>query len=323
MRKCALVKKVNRKKYCILLFLVHGSMTHISFKVSMPTDDEGFIGRACDSTDCGQYFKILVTDYKEDLYCPYCGAKFGKNNLFTRDQQKYLTEAIKEEGRVCVAKELQKMFKNMCRSSSSRKSGLTYKPARIAKRPVHPDYVEREVDTELRCPTCKTRFQVYGIFGYCPGCRAENLSIYDANWNIIKKEVDSSDNSQRALRHAYGDLVSTFEIFCERKAAMLTNESCNFQMLFEARKFFKRHTGVDILNGLNKNALLALRRVFNKRHAYIHCGGRITDKYIRMVPEDSKLLNQQATLDLAELEKAATAMRSAIAAIVKAVEKLG
>ncbi len=298
-------------------------MTQVSFSISVPTDDEGFVGRACDSKDCGQYFKIFLPDHKEELYCPYCAAKFSENDLLTGDQHKYLLEAAKEEARFYAVKELQKVLKKAFRGSSGRKSGISYKPGRITKQQVHPLYEEREVDTELRCPTCETRFQVYGIFGYCPGCCAENLSIYDANWDIIKKEVDASDNPQRALRHAYCDLVSAFETFCKRKAAMLTNESCNFQVLFDVRKFFKRHVSVDILDGLSIGAMLALRRVFNKRHAYIHCGGQITEKYVRMVPEDSKLLNQQAMLKFSELEEAATAMRSAIAVLVKSVEKPG
>ncbi len=294
-------------------------MANISFNISVPTDDAGFVGRACDSTDCGQYFKIFVTDHKEDLYCPYCAAKFSKNNLMTCDQHKYIMEATKEEVRDYAFKEISTMFKNISRGSSV----FSYKPGRNTKRQVDPHYVEREIDTELQCPTCETRFQVYGIFGYCPGCRAENLSIYDANWDIIKKEVASSDNPQRVLRHVYSDLVSIFEIFCKRKAAKFTSESCNFQMLFEARKFFKRYATIDILGGLNADALLALRRVFYKRHAYIHDSGLITDKYVWMVPEDSKLLNQKAVLDFAELEEAATAMRSAIAVLVKSAEKPG
>lgn len=294
-------------------------MANISFNISVPTDDEGFIGRACDSTGCGQYFKILVTDHKEDLYCPYCAAKCSKNNLLTGDQQKYIMEASEEEARGYMAKEFQKMVKNALRGSS----GLSYKPGRNTKRRVHPNYEEREIDTELQCPTCETRFQVHGIFGYCPGCRAENLSIYDANWDIIKREVASSDNPQRVLRHAYYDLVSTFEIFCQRKAAKFTSKSCNFQNLFDTRKFFREHATIDIFGELNEDALLALRRVFYKRHAYIHDSGLISDKYVRMVPEDSKLLNQKAMLDFAELEEAATAMRSAIAVLVKSTEKPG
>ena len=44
---------------------------------------------------------------------------------------------------------------------------------------------------------------------------------------------------------------------------------------------------------------------------------------VKKVQEDSKLLGQQATLDLAELEEAAIAMRSALGKLVKSIEKPG
>ena len=31
------------------------------------------------------------------------------------------------------------------------------------------NYTEHSVDTELSCPECNVSFQVYGIFGFCPG----------------------------------------------------------------------------------------------------------------------------------------------------------
>src|SRR5262245_60012088 len=71
------------------------------------------------------------------------------------------------------------MFANVFRGSKN----ITYKPVpRPIKRTVRANYVERELDTEFECAECAIRFQVYGIFGYCPGCSCENLQIYDANW---------------------------------------------------------------------------------------------------------------------------------------------
>ncbi len=183
-------------------------MSHeLTFQVSIPTD-EGFVGRACANPDCGQYFKVLLADHKDQLDCPYCGVEFHKNSLLTSDQRDYVTEYAKEEATKYAVSELQKMLKKTFGSSSARRSGISYKPGRVRKRTVRPHYTERKVDTELECPTCNTRFQVYGIFGYCPGCRDENLRIYDANWTIIQREIENSVNQPRALRHAYGDLVS-------------------------------------------------------------------------------------------------------------------
>jgi len=259
------------------------------------------------------------------MYCPYCGQQFSENELHTSDQKGYLLEAAKEEALVYAQKDIQKIFKNAFGRSTSRNSGVSfsYKPGGIRKRTVSPKYSERQIDSELQCPSSATRFQVYGIFGYCPGCREENILIYDANWIIIKSEIDADENPDRALRHAYGDLVSAFEIFCDGKASRLTEDKGHFQVLFDARRFFKKQLGIDILQDLSADEVLALRRVFQKRHAYIHAGGKVTEKYIKAIPEDSKLLNSQAQLSLEELELAAKGMRTALSALVKAIEPRG
>ena len=175
-----------------------------TFLISMPSDNKGFIGRACDSPGCKQYFKIRILDHKETHFCPYCGSSFSKNELLTREQFDHVRHTAEEELRVYAINEIQKMFKNAVRGSEN----ITYKPGpRPTKRPVFPVYEEREVDTELECSECGTQFQVYGIFGYCPGCKCENLQIYDANWAIIKRGIDSADDKNRQLRHAYCDLA--------------------------------------------------------------------------------------------------------------------
>lgn len=291
-----------------------------TFKIWIPTDSDGFVGRACNAPECKQYFKIHVSDHGDHLYCPYCGTQFSRDELFTAQQLDYVKESAAEEARVYAIGEFQKMMKNAFQGSKH----FTYKPGNPPqKKSVSPQYNEPEVDVEFQCAECSIRFQVYGIFGYCPGCRCENLQIYDANWANIKRKLDTEPDRDRQLRHAYGDLVSTFETFCIRKAKQLTKEKCNFQDLFDARKFFKKHALVDIMAGVKESDLLALRRVFHKRHACTHAGGEITNRYTKMIPEDAGLLGTKAVLTIQELDSAATAMRIALGELVKVVENPG
>ena len=204
-------------------------MSHIkTFSVSLPSDDEGFVGRACTASGCKQYFKVFVSDHKNVLHCPYCGAATDSTSLLTPDQFDHVKRSAVEEVRVYAINEIQKVFKNALRGSKF----ITYKPGPAPrKRAVVPNYSERTVDTELRCAECETRFQVYGIFGYCPGCQCANLMIYDANWAIIKQQLDESSDRDRQLRHAYGDLISTFEVFCKRKAKSLFERHSQFSVV--------------------------------------------------------------------------------------------
>ena len=291
-----------------------------TFLVSVAGDGMGFIGRACDATDCKQYFKVRIPDHKDILYCPYCGSRFSKKTLFTRDQIDHIRRVAAEEARVYAHEEIQAMFK----SAFSGSQFVTYTPGpRPARRTVTPAYKERDVDTELECSECSTQFQVYGIFGYCPGCGYENLRIYDANWEAIKRSLGETANTNRQLRHAYSDLVSAFEAFCSRKARGITTATGTFQELFDARKFFKTYAKVDILASISPSSLLALRRVFQKRHVCTHAAGIINERYVRMIPEDSQLLGTEAVLSLAELEVAATAVRTALGDLVRCIERPG
>lgn len=294
----------------------------LTFTISVPTDN-GFIGRACNNPECGQYFKIFADSRKNPMYCPYCGSAFHESELHTQDQVEYLTEAAKAEALAHVQSELQNMLKRSFGTAPARRSGISFKSGTINKKVVAPRYEERKVDSELECPSCGTKFQVYGVFGYCPGCKEENMLVYDANLTIIEKEISHSKTPERGLRHAYGDLVSTFESFCKRKAKRLTTESARFQVLFDARKFFKKHAGTDILSNIGHAELLAMRRLFIKRHLYTHSDGTITEEYIQKIPEDMNLLGQKAPLSIEELKLAAFGMRIALLELVKAVERKG
>jgi DNA-directed RNA polymerase subunit RPC12/RpoP len=293
----------------------------IRFSISLPTRD-GFLGRECNNPECKKYFQVHKESIKSEMFCPYCGIKFSNNQLWTDEQNDYARAVAKEKAKEYMLGEIDKMFGKLARQNSGNKFvKFTHKPNNYRAKQISPRYKERQVDSELVCPECNFRFQVYGIFGYCPGCRTENLLIYDANLEIIKQEISSSKDPQRSLRHAYADLVSTFEAFGKKKAKQFTGETVRFQILFDVRKLFKDHFGMDILDGLANHDLLALRRVFQKRHTYEHYQGIIEEKYVRMIPEDAHLLNQKAELTLDEFVSASQALRHVLESMLQAIEK--
>jgi len=161
------------------------------------------------------------------------------------------------------------------------------------------------------------------LFGYCPRCAESNLLIYETNWAIIEKEINGATDQKKALRYAYGDFVSAFEIFCKGKAKQCNAPKVNFQSLFHTRKSFKEALGLDMLAGLKTEELLSLRRVFQKRHLCTHVGQTITDRYVREIPEDRNLVGKAVELSLTELQTAASALRAALAELVKATSKKG
>jgi len=284
-------------------------MSQITFTVSIPTD-EGFVGRECNQRDCMRYFRVHSDCIKARMHCPYCGTLTSNDYLHTKAQVRHLERKSKEKALEHMHGEIDKMFGNFARELRGNSFiKFEHKPTRYRAKRILPTYREHKVDTELLCPECSFLFQVFGIFGFCPGCGTENMLVYDANLTILRREIEQSENPRRALRHAYGDLVSTFQTFCSQKAIQLEGEKPSFQELFPTRKYFKQCSGVDILEELTDPDLLTIRRLFQKRHVCQHAAGKITELYVKKMPEDRELLGQDVPLSLEEFEAGARVLR--------------
>jgi hypothetical protein len=144
----------------------------LEFRIDLPADS-GFLGRQCNSPGCKKYFKVHAEDIKDRMHCPYCGEEFANNELWTEDQLNYIKDRVAQEVMPLVQKNLADMFERAFSGSKN----MRFERGRptIPPDPVPP--AERKVDSQLTCPNCSMRFQVDGIFCYCPRCRAENLLI--------------------------------------------------------------------------------------------------------------------------------------------------
>jgi Zn finger protein HypA/HybF involved in hydrogenase expression len=267
-------------------------MKNLTYRISIPTDN-GFLGRQCKK--CDKYFKIDADQLKDNLYCTYCGELQEWDDMLTKEQESEINSIAIQVGKRYIEDELDRAFGKMAHGNKF----ITFKPGKKTQIQKIQKHLEKDVDSQIECPYCNTKFQVYGIFGYCPGCREDNTMIYEANLQIIINEVGNSTNPQRALRHAYGDLVTTFELYCKKVSKNHDLGSANFQNLKNTKDFFKKFD-VDIFEGIEYSEKVAIKRIFEKRHAYGHGEGEITASYIKNVPEDSKLIGQIAELSNAE-----------------------
>ena len=134
----------------------------------------------------------------------------------------------------------------------------------------------------------------------CPSCREESLLIYETNLQIIIQEINNASDKARVLRHAYNDVVSTFEGYCKLVAKRNGLENTNFQNLKTTKELFKKYQ-LDIYKDINENEKIIIKRVFEKRHAYQHAQGQITEKYVQNIPQDRVLLDTKAELSISEL----------------------
>ncbi|MDX2206843.1 MAG: hypothetical protein SFU57_04300 [Gemmatimonadales bacterium] len=281
------------------------------FEISFNATD-GFLARQCRSPECMRVFKVHEDSIRPSLHCPYCGIDFPDDELWTSDQAAFLDRFVDHKS----GPEIDVLFSEMCEDAVKGERGWTFQRGSQHPRPPEPlPPPDHSVDSELTCPECETRFAVDGIFGYCPGCKSENLLLYDANLALIRRRLTSAADSERELRHAYTDLVSTFEVFCKREATRNSLPLVNFQNLVTARAAF-REAGLDIYLSLSAEEDLALRRVFQKRHVFGHGEGIVDSAFIAAIPEDAELIGQRASLTPEELELGATAVPKAIEVLV-------
>ena len=133
--------------------------------------------------------------------------------------------------------------------------------------------------------------------------------MYDANWEIIKKEILASVNKESSIRHAYSDLVSTFESFCRKKAKLISIEKGRFQNIEHTRQLFKERLKIDLFQDLEQKDIRKIKRVFEKRNIAEHNAGIISKRYVEQIPEDVGLLGQKAELSIDELESASKILK--------------
>ncbi len=281
----------------------------LNFKISIPTQD-GFFGRECNNSSCKRYFKIHQDFLKDDIYCPYCGELFSKNELWTEDQLNFAKAKVIEEGTALLMGKMDEIFKDAFKNTKN----VTYKSSGPYKKKYIIPPVEKKMDVEIQCSNCLAKFQVYGTFGYCPCCKYDNILIYDTNITIILEEINSSSDKKRALRYAYNDLVSTFEDFCKKRKT--TGRTYNFQNLDSATQFFKTVYSKNLFENISISETEIIKRFFQKRHVYQHNHGIIDQKYISIIPADTALLNTMAILDINELKDATVVLRKMLLNVI-------
>lgn len=146
-------------------------MSEKIFELNIPADDEGYITFECPY--CGIRFKLKVEEFKAsnivDLCCPACGLVNQINSFYTRE----IIEKAREIAMNHAADMINKMFKNLERSSKSNRF-IKIKSSSVKKKygkELYENTDELEI-TGLNCcsKTIKVRLLDKYIGVYCPYC---------------------------------------------------------------------------------------------------------------------------------------------------------
>ena len=284
--------------------------------VSIPIDENGFIGRECPRPDCEGYFKIEPgTGLKgEDLpcCCPYCGHQEGQGKFFTKAQIEYAQSVVLNKVSGAFLKNLKSLeFNHKPRGGFGIGISMkvTGRPTPIRR------YREQDLETEVICDKCTLRYTIYGVFAFCPDCRVHNsLQILEKNFDLIEKlltvaESQDAEITNHLIENAMGDCISAFDGFGRETCYVFSFKAkqpekvteLRFQSIAKARSQVIKQFGADFGVSLKNVEWNQVVQAFQKRHLLAHKMGVIDEAYQKATDEPPSLIGRRVSIQSTEV----------------------
>jgi hypothetical protein len=277
------------------------------FSVSIPSDDDGYIGRECPVEDCLGYFKITFgTGIKgpAPCHCAYCGHAGDSNTFFTQEQLECLQSFVMQKINDAIHKDLKSVeFEHKRKGMFG--IGVSLKVKESAPPPIR-YYREKQLETEVVCENCILRYAIYGVFGWCPDCSVHySLQIVTKNLELAKKELLLAESLDKELSdHLIGDalenVVSAFDGF-GREVCSQKNFDVRFQSLASARRRVQEQFGFGFAGGLSVDDWERVCQAFLKRHLLAHKMGVVDDEYLSKANDTAAVIGRKIRVDRDEV----------------------
>ncbi len=307
------------------------------FSVSLPPDEEGFVGRECPAAECEGYFKIQPgTGLKgENLpcHCPYCGCGASSDKFFTRAQVEYAKSVMMREVTGAMLKDLKSLeFNHRPRGAFgigiSISMKVTGQPTAIRS------YRESKLETEVVCDRCTLRYTIYGVFGFCPDCAVHNsLQILNKNLELVQKllavaETQEPQIAQHLIENALEDCVSAFDGFgretCRVFAAKAVKPEkaaeIRFQNIATAHDRVREQFSVDFTATAAPVDWKYILRAFQKRHLLAHKMGVVDEDYLAATGDSPSLLGRKVSIAASEVRELVAKLQSLGAELFRSLE---
>ena len=305
------------------------------FSISLPPDEEGFIGRECPLAECEGYFKVQPgTGLKGEglpYHCPYCGQGAGSDKFFTKAQVEYASSVVMREVTGALLKDLKTLEFNH-RPRGAFGIGISMKvtgqPTAIRR------YRESKLETEVVCDQCTLRYTIFGVFGFCPDCAVHNsLQILNKNLELVQKllaiaETQEAQVAQHLIENALEDCVSAFDgfgretcrVFAEKADISKKAAEIRFQNIAAARARVKEQFSVDFAATTAHEDWKHIMRAFQKRHLLAHKMGVVDDDYLSATSDSPSLLGRKVLIASAEVRELVARLQSLGAELFRLLE---
>ncbi|HNU72866.1 MAG TPA: hypothetical protein PKL48_14280 [Thermodesulfobacteriota bacterium] len=319
-------------------------------KVSIPTDEDGYLDRECPNEVCKATFKIMVSDWEdkfrdEEIFCPICGYTASSDEWYTAAQVEHMQSALMAEIMPVVDAEMKRMVSDVNRGLP--KDGLiiltmSYKPSRPVA--IVPLKAADLMQQRYACESCGCRYAAIGAAFFCPACghNSARTALLETLTTIrrlpeVRAALEAAldrDSVRNAFRliveENMGKLVATFQRFAEASFEALPNAgNFNprrnlFQNLPQSSNLWQQAIGVRYEFMVTSSEWNELQRYFQQRHILAHKDGLVDDDYLKKTSDQQYQSGQRLIIKETDVmrftdlvEKLANALQGACASTVK------
>lgn len=278
-----------------------------SVSIPLEADEKGYIDKQCPSEDCEFLFKVHADDWTkifkdEAVWCPMCRHEAPANQWYSIAQM----EHAKEQALKVFKGEIHNAMVSGAEKFNRRQPGngfitmsMTVQGGRV-QTSVIPARAAEEMQLEIQCEVCNSRYAVIGNAFFCPACghnsvtrnyadALKKIQVKRDNLEIIREALIGSVGKDKAevtcrslLESCISDGVVAFQKFCEGLYTDFGEPPFNaFQRLDQGSDLWEKAIGHGYTDWLGSDELTGLKVLYQKRHILAHNDGLVDAKYIK------------------------------------------
>lgn len=278
-----------------------------SVSISLEADEKGYIDKQCPSEDCEFLFKVHADDWTnifkdEAVWCPMCRHEAPAKQWYSIAQ----VEHAKKQALKLVKGEIHNALLSGAEKFNRRQPKNSFITMSMKVRggsvqtSVIPAKAAEEMQLEIQCEVCNSRYAVIGNAFFCPACghnsvtrnysdALKKIQVKRDSLGIIRQALIESTGKDEAevtcrslLESCISDGVVAFQKFCEGLYVDYGEPPFNaFQRLELGSELWKKAIGHGYGDWLDPDELKGLKILYQKRHILAHNDGLVDAQYIK------------------------------------------
>lgn len=292
-------------------------------------DDKGYFDKQCPK--CRKCFKIKEDDYFDKfldnkIFCVYCREMDDINRFITEGQKREFKKKCNAKLAIGLQNSLFGRFVDKkIRHEDGSFTEIEFdkeKNLSIINSPIGP---LEEMERDLTCFSCGTRYNARGEVFFCPNCGELRppKEIFDDSINVLIMTIDSFEqiklNDEQLLGKDYaetrsisliegslGKVVSAFQRFAKETFTSRSNKQVrpnDFQIVQKGSNLYKEEFGSGYDKWLNLNELEFMELMFQRRHILEHNSGIVDEKYLEKSKDSTYKTNQRVVVKPSEVKQ--------------------